>query len=36
MTTSVASRHRRVALLVGVLYVLTFVSIPTFALYRLF
>jgi len=33
MTTSWAPRHRRVSLTAGVLYVLTFVSIPTFALY---
>jgi hypothetical protein len=33
MTTSLAPRHRRLSLAAGVLYVLTFVSIPTFALY---
>jgi cytochrome bd-type quinol oxidase subunit 2 len=32
-TTSLAPRHRRLSLAAGVLYVLTFVSIPTFALY---
>jgi hypothetical protein len=33
MSTAVASTHRRVSLTAGWLYILTFVSIPTFALY---
>ncbi len=34
MTSAVASAHRGVARTAGILYVLTFVSIPTLALYR--
>ena len=34
MNSAVTSTHRRVSLTAGVLYVLTFVSIPTLALYR--
>jgi uncharacterized protein DUF4386 len=34
MTTAVARSHRRTALVAGAFYLLTFVSIPTLALYR--
>jgi hypothetical protein len=34
MSTTAVSSHRRISLAAGILYVLTFVSIPTFALYH--
>jgi hypothetical protein len=34
MSTTLASSHRRISLAAGIAYVLTFVSIPTLALYN--
>jgi hypothetical protein len=34
MSNSIVSSHRRVSLTAGILYLLTFVSLPTLALYN--